>query len=103
VGSSGRIDPPPEPPLLSPHRARLTCLAAVVVALGCGGLVAAAALVPAPPGVLAIVLVVGIAYPMAASYQLHDAVVALRAHRRVRTALRRTLDSLPEVAHPLDW
>jgi hypothetical protein len=72
------------------------------VALGCGGLVAAAALVPAPPGVLAIVLVVGIAYPMAASYQLRDAVVALRVHRRVRSELRRALDALPEVAHPLD-
>jgi hypothetical protein len=72
------------------------------VALCCGGLVAAAVLVPAPPGVLAIVLVIGVAYPMAVGYQLHDAVVSLRTHRRVRTELRRTLEALPEVAHPLD-
>jgi hypothetical protein len=72
------------------------------VALGCGGLVAAAALVPAPPGVLAIVLVIGVAYPMAASYRLRDAVVALRVHRRIRSELQRALDALPEVAHPLD-
>ena len=64
----------------------------------CGGLLAAAVLVPAPADVLPFVIAVCVAVPIAAGYQLASAVAALRdPHRQ----LRRELDRLPETRHPL--
>ncbi len=77
------------------------CLAAVVVAAAVG-LLLAAALAPAPPAVLPLVVLAGVGMPMVVAYQLPPAVAALRAHRRLATAVRRDLAQLPETAHPFD-
>jgi hypothetical protein len=76
-------------------------LAAVVVAVAVG-LLLAAALVPAPPAVLPLVVLVGVGMPMVVGYQLPPAVASLRAHSRLATAVRRDLAQLPETAHPFD-
>jgi hypothetical protein len=70
---------------------------AALIALVCGGLLAAAALVPAPPAVLPLVIVAGIGGPMAATYELTRALAAVRDPR---AELRRQLDALPETPHP---
>jgi len=91
---------PATPP--SRPRAWLKCLSALVTAVVCGGLLALAALTPAPPGVLVAVIVICIVCPMAAAYQLPGAVRALRA--QVDAARwRRRLDELPEAPHPLGF
>jgi hypothetical protein len=77
------------------------CLAAVVVAAAVG-LLLAAALAPAPPAVLALVVLVGVGMPMVVAYELPPTVASLRAHRRLAAAVRRDLAQLPETAHPLD-
>jgi hypothetical protein len=77
------------------------CLAAVVVAAAVG-LLLAAAFAPAPPAVLALVVLVGVGMPMVVAYELPPAVRSLRAHRRLVTAVRRDLAQLPETAHPFD-
>ena len=74
------------------------CVSVAVTALVCAGLLAAAALVPAPPTVLVFVIVVCIGCPMAAAYELAHAVPALRDPS---VELRRQLDRLPETEHPL--
>jgi hypothetical protein len=89
-------------PVPSLQQARVACAFAAVTTLACAGLLAAAALVPAPPGILAAVIVVSIGCSMAAGFELSRAVVALRAARRARAELRGTLDALPETPHPLD-
>ena len=85
-------------PHLSRRRAIHACVSVTVTALVCAGLLAAAALVPAPPLVLVLVIVVCIGCPMAAAYELARAVPALRDPA---AELRRQLDSLPETEHPL--
>jgi hypothetical protein len=40
--------------------------------------------------------------PMVVADKLPPAVAALRAHRRLATAVRRDLAQLPETAHPFD-
>ena len=71
-----------------------------MTALVCAGLLAAAALVPAPPTVLVFVIVVCIGCPMAVAYELAHAMPVLR-DPRVR--FRRQLDRLPETEHPLGF
>jgi hypothetical protein len=73
---------------------------AALTALVCAGLVGAAALVPAPPIVLPLVIITGVGLPMLAACQLPPALAALRAQDALGD-LRRTLDRLPEVEHPL--
>jgi hypothetical protein len=77
------------------------CLAAVVVAAAVG-LLLAAALAPALPAVLALVVLAGVGMPIVVAYELPPAVASLRAHRRLVTAMRRDLAQLPETAHPFD-
>jgi hypothetical protein len=77
------------------------CLAAVLVAAAVG-LLLAAALAPAPPAVLALVVLAGVGMPMIVAYKLPPAIASLRAHRRLASAVRRDLAQLPETAHPLD-
>ena len=78
------------------------------------GVLCAAALVPAPPVVLPLLVVVCIGSPMAAACELPDAIAAVRrgAGRAGRAAaldsralerLQRQLDSLPETQHPLGF
>lgn len=78
-----------------------------VTALVCAGLLAAAALVPAPPAALPLLVIVCVGCPMAAACELPAALARLRqpARRaldsRALDALRRQLDALPETQHPL--
>jgi hypothetical protein len=82
---------------------RLFCALAVVTS---GALFTAAALVPAPPAVLPLVLAVCIGGPMLAAWELRST-TAMR--RRAPNApdpdavarLRRQLEALPETQHPL--
>jgi hypothetical protein len=85
-------------PHLTRRRAIHACVSVAVTALVCAGLLAAAALVPAPPLVLVFVIIVSIGCPMAAAYEFARAVPALRDPA---AELRRQLDRLPETEHPL--
>ncbi len=68
------------------------------------GLFTAAALVPAPPAILPLVLAVCIGGPMLAAWELRT-VTAARTRSpldsRAVARLRRHLDELPETPHPL--
>jgi hypothetical protein len=89
----------PSPTLPSRGRARLMFLSALAMAAACAGLLAAAALVPAPHIVLPFLILICIGCPMAAAYELPVAITALRTHA-ARASLKRSLDALPEVPHP---
>jgi len=109
----------PHPMTAVPQRTRLPallrCAFVALTALMCGGLLCAAALVPAPPAALPLLVVVCIGCPMAAAWELPGAIAGLRrGSRRPRRArgahaldsreldvLRRQLDALPETQHPL--
>ena len=56
---------------------------------------------PAPPVILAVVIVLCIAGAMRAGVELSRGVAALRAARRARAELRGALAALPETRHPL--
>ena len=92
---------------LTTRRAVLACLSMLGAALVCGGLIAAAALVPAPPIVLPAIVALCIACPAIAAHELPASVATLRRARlskrasRELTRLRQELDRLPEVEHPL--
>lgn len=66
----------------------------------CGALAAAAALVPAPPAVMLIVLGMSLLGAGTAGVMVPSALASLRGARAV-DALRRSLDELPETSHPL--
>jgi hypothetical protein len=80
----------------------LACAFAAATAVATAGLLGAAALVPAPPVILAVVIVVCIGGAMGAGFELARGVASLRAARRARAELRGALDALPETPHPLD-
>jgi hypothetical protein len=84
------------------------CVFVALIALMCAGLLAAAALVPAPPVVVPLIAVVCVGCPLVAGCELAEALDRLRATPRARALdplalddLRRQLDSLPETQHPL--
>jgi len=85
------------------------CAFVAVTALACAGLLAAAALVPAPPVVLPLLGAVCIGSSMVAGHELPAAIAGLRRTRRApldRDALdtlRGQLDQLPETQHPLGF
>lgn len=99
----------PAPPPPSRSRALLHCVFVAVTALMGAGLLCAAAIVPAPPVVLPLLVVVCIGAPMVAACELPGAIAGLRRgaggaralDSRSLDALRRQLDSLPETQHPL--
>jgi hypothetical protein len=85
----------------------MLCAFVAVTALACAGLLAAAALVPAPPAVLPFLAVVCIGSSMVAGHELPVAIAGLRRTRRAPLdaraldTLRGELDELPETQHPL--
>ena len=99
---------------LSSHRRALAVTAfAALTAVVCGALITAAIVVPAPLIVLPLLAGACIGLPMLAAWQLahvHAAVGGLSAALRRRNPLderavrdlRRSLERLPETAHPLD-
>jgi hypothetical protein len=80
------------------RRAVLVGLFAAVCTLVCAALLIAAVLVPAPVTVLPLVIVTCLGCPMLATYELAQAVAAVR---EPHLELRRELDRLPETPHPL--
>jgi hypothetical protein len=92
-------------PLPNPREALLNCAVAVVAVLACAGLFAAAALAPAPPAALPLIILVCIGCPVLASWELPVALTVLRNRPRSRALsdLRRGLAELPETEHPLGY
>jgi hypothetical protein len=94
--------------LPSRRRALLRFAFVALTAVMCAALLSAAALVPAPPAVLPLLVIVGIGCPMAAACELPGAIAGLRRPRHrpaldggALDTLRRQLDALPETQHPL--
>ena len=87
-------------------RGALLVLASAVV---CAALITVAALVPAPPAALPMIVLVCVICPICAASEYPEALAALRNASRVRlgqrhlTRLRSDLRRLPEVEHPLDY
>jgi hypothetical protein len=102
---------PPVMTMLPPRRhAQLHLLFVALTVLVCGGLLAAGALVPAPPAALPALILTGIGMPMLAAAELPAALAVLRdrAHRIPHPLDEDTvdvmlahLDLLPETEHPL--
>ena len=99
--------------LSSRRRALAVSAFAVFTALVCGGLITAAILVPAPVAVLPLLAAVCVGLPMLAAWQLAHEHVTLgglptvlrrrKGHEEEAVReLRRSLEQLPETAHPLD-
>jgi hypothetical protein len=104
-------------PSHAPGPAKLTWVfAGVSVALS-GALLVAAALVPAPPVVLPLIVLVCLAAPMHAAWRLCESLSVHRAQpaapfaappsyrlsdQRALVELRRFLDQIPETRHPLE-
>jgi hypothetical protein len=90
----------------------VTCALSALIALSFAGLLAAAALTPAPAAVLPFIILVCIGCPMLAALELPAAFAVLRHGREhlavpldeeaVDAALRR-LEELPETHHPLGF
>jgi hypothetical protein len=91
------------------QQAIVLCTFVAVTALACAGLLAAAALVPAPPAVLPLLAVVCIGASMVAGHELPAAIAGLRRTRRAPLdpraldTLRGQLEQLPETQHPLGF
>jgi hypothetical protein len=88
------------------RQASFTRLLCALTVFTSGALFIAAALVPAPPAVLPLVLIVCIGGPMVAAWELR-ATVGSPLRRRdgfdsnAVIQLRRQLEALPETQHPL--
>ena len=84
----------------SRRQAGLTLLFVAVTALLCAGLISAAALASAPPAVLPLIALTCVGFPMLAALELPGALAAFR-HDYAVGRMRRHLEALPEVEHPL--
>lgn len=92
-----------EQPSARSWRPYLVLLAAGLTVLISGAICAGAILAPAPPMAVPLVVAICVGCPMFSSWEVPHAVGALRARRAVGALkkLRRTLDDLPEIEHPL--
>ena len=85
------------------RRPHLVLLLAVATALASAILCAAAILAPAPSAVVPLVALICVGCPIFASWEVPVVIASLRAdggHKALVT-LRKSLDQLPEVEHPL--
>lgn len=97
------VPPPVSRRFATRAQALLILIVAVVTALVCMGLCAAAILLPAPPAVVPLVVASCVGAPLFAGWEAPLALASVRADRSGRkalTRLRRSLDRLPEVEHP---
>ena len=88
-------------PVPSRRRVVLACVLALFATVASAGILAAAALEPAPVAVLPLVILVCLGCPMLAVWELRPSVAGLRRELREIAELRRNLDRLPETRHPL--
>ena len=99
-------DPAPltGPRFSSRPRPRLVLIVALLTVLSSMAVCAVAILIPAPAPVVPLVVAVCVGAPLFAAWDAPSALAAMRAervHRRALSRLRRGLDQLPEVEHPL--
>ena len=92
--------------LFTRREAIAACVFAAVAALCSAALCAAAVLMHPPAVVIPRVVLVCVGSPVYGTWQLPHAIAALRAgrgesRRRAVASLRRSLDLLPEIEHPL--
>jgi|SRR5437588_9342377 len=103
--SSDPLDALAAPRLPSRRQAASACIIALLSAACSGGLLAAALLLHPPAAIVPLLVIVCVGCPVFGTWELPPAIAALRArrvgHRRAIAMLRRTLDQLPEVEHPL--
>lgn len=90
-------------PIPNPQQALLTCVLAAMAGIACAALLAAAALVPAPPAALPLLTAVCLGCPLLAAWELPVAVAVLRMRGGALGELRRGLADLPEIEHPLGY
>ena len=86
----------------------LVCITAAVAGMFGAGLCAAAVLIHAPAPAVPLVAVVCVGCPVFASWELPIAIAALRVRRTggdepAIVRMRRSLDELPEIEHPLGY
>ena len=72
----------------------------VFMLAACTALIAAAVMLPAPPAVLPLLVIVCLAGPMLAAFELARLAPHLRGVRHL-VRHRRALEALPETEHPL--
>jgi hypothetical protein len=91
-------------PLPTRNQAIFVCAFVALTVLACTGLLSAAAIAPAPPVVLPLIIAICIGIPMCGAWELRPAVTTLRTRRNARLIadMGRFLDTLPETQHPLD-
>ena len=92
--------------LFTRREATAACLFAAVAALCSAGLCAAAVVMRPPAAVIPLLVLVCVGSPVYGTWRLPYAIAALRmargeSHRRAIATLRRSLDRLPEIEHPL--
>lgn len=88
------------------RRAILVCVNALITAVACCGLCVAGVLGHAPAAVAPLIAACCVGMPVVAALQLPAALSVLRGghqvdERRILAELRRGLDRLPEIDHPL--
>lgn len=84
--------------------ARSAVLVALLTVLVSIGVCVAAVLAPAPAAAVPLVVAICVGCPLLAAWEAPPALAKLRAHRAGGSALaqlRRSLDELPEIEHPL--
>jgi len=94
------------PRLLERSHSRLVLIVAGLTALISMTVCAVAILVPAPPMAVPLIVTICVGCPLFAAWEAPMALAVLRADRLGRTALsslRRGLEQLPEVEHPLGF
>ena len=86
------------------HPVLVLLVAAITVAVSLATCVAAM-LVPAPAAAVPMVAVVCVGCPLFATWEVPGAIASLRANRadQALARLRKSLDQLPEVEHPLGF
>lgn len=89
------------------RHALFVCVTALLTLVVCAALGAAAMLAPAPPAAVPVVVLVCLAGPMLALWELPAALSVLRhgiwGDARELARMRRGLERLPEVEHPLGF
>jgi hypothetical protein len=84
---------------------RLVLIAALLTALISGATYVGAILAPAPAVAIPLVVAICVGCPLFAGWEVPTALAALRANRagQALARLRRSLDELPEIQHPLGF
>lgn len=97
-----RSEPSPAARRVSPRgRPRLVLIVAALTSLISMATCAAAILAPAPAAAVPLVVACCVGAPIFAGWEAPGALASVRADRTQLARLRRALDQLPEVEHPL--